>query len=376
MSQSISVNPQDFMRSVIKRIATGPEMSKTISREEARTAMKLILDGKADPVQAGVFLVALRMKRETDDENAGVLDALREATHFAIAPVDELVDIADPYDGFTRHLPASPFLPALLAACGLPAVSHGCFQMGPKFGVTHHQILAAAGIQVNLSPEQAAARIADAKIGWAYVDQSQFSPALNRLVDLRTLIVKRPCVSTLEKITGPVRARGKNILFIGYVHKGYERLLPLMARQAQYDFALVVRGVEGGVLLPLRGAVTCVVCGTDGTEGTENLDSSEIGIQSDIRAPQLPLLSSTEGTERTEGTEEESADFDASKIATLAAEAGIEALEGKSGVTHDSLVFTSAAVLRHAGRAHSLHEGAELARKALDSGQALARFRA
>ena len=36
-----------FMRSVIQRIATGPEMSKDISRDEARLAMDRVRDVKA-----------------------------------------------------------------------------------------------------------------------------------------------------------------------------------------------------------------------------------------------------------------------------------------------------------------------------------------
>ncbi|HSJ97106.1 MAG TPA: anthranilate phosphoribosyltransferase, partial [Myxococcota bacterium] len=108
------------MHSILKRIATGPELSKDISREEACAGMRAILDRRVDPVQAGIFLIALRMKRETDDENRGMLDAIREATLRATAAVDDVVDIADPYDGFVRTLPAAPFLPALLAACGIP----------------------------------------------------------------------------------------------------------------------------------------------------------------------------------------------------------------------------------------------------------------
>lgn len=65
------------MASYLKRIATGPEMSKDLTREEARDGMELVLRGAVDSVQAGVFLVALRMKRESDDENRSVLDALR-----------------------------------------------------------------------------------------------------------------------------------------------------------------------------------------------------------------------------------------------------------------------------------------------------------
>ena len=143
------------MDSILQRIATGPELSKDISREEAREGMRLVLEGAVDPVQAGVFLIALRMKRETDEENRGLLEAIREATGRATAPVDEVLDLGDPYDGYNRTLPAAPFLPPVLAACGVPTVSHGVQSMGPKYGVTHRQVLAAAGLPVDLSPRDA-----------------------------------------------------------------------------------------------------------------------------------------------------------------------------------------------------------------------------
>ena len=67
-----------IMRSIIQRIATGPHMSKDITTEEARAGMRAILEGDIDEVQAALFLIALRMKRETDDENIGVLDGIRD----------------------------------------------------------------------------------------------------------------------------------------------------------------------------------------------------------------------------------------------------------------------------------------------------------
>ena len=54
---------QENIKSVIQRIATGPELSKNISREEAKRTMTDILNGKIDPVQSAIFLIALRMKR-------------------------------------------------------------------------------------------------------------------------------------------------------------------------------------------------------------------------------------------------------------------------------------------------------------------------
>jgi anthranilate phosphoribosyltransferase len=353
------------MSSYIKRIATGPKMSKDLSLADARDGMELILAGEVDPVQAAIFLIALRMKRESDDENFGILEALRTHTHFGIANVDDLIDIADPYDGFLRHLPAGPFLPALLAACGVCAVSHGCMQLGPKFGLTHHQILAAAGINVNLMPDEAAACINDPQIGWAYVDQQHFSPALHGLTELRRLIVKRPCLATLEKFCGPVRTRGaygKNHLVVGYVHTAYEQLLPQLARHAGYASALVVRGIEGGVVPPLNAPSKLSGYNETGFDGFAKLSPREAGIESEMRNTSLPDTSDPAKT------------FDTKQIADAAAQAGLEALGGTSGPMRDSLVLTAAAILQHTGRADSLNTAVMIVHTALDSGNARVRF--
>ena len=137
------------MRQYLQKIATGPELSKDLSREEAKNAAAEILSGDADPVQAGIFLIALRMKRETMPENLGVLDSLLAYTHRAVSKTPEVLDLADPYDGFTRGMPAAPFLPTVLAACGVPTVSNGAESVGPKYGATHRKVLQAAGYRVH-----------------------------------------------------------------------------------------------------------------------------------------------------------------------------------------------------------------------------------
>ena len=71
--------------------------------------MRAVLAGQVDPVQAGVFLIALRMKRETDDEYRGVLDAIREATRRATAPVDDVVDLARSLRRVRSHAAGLPF---------------------------------------------------------------------------------------------------------------------------------------------------------------------------------------------------------------------------------------------------------------------------
>ncbi len=353
-----------LMRSLIQRIATGPEMSKDISRQEAREGMRLILEKKIDSVQAAVFLIALRMKRETDDENLGILDAIQDATKTVVAPVDNVIDIADPYDGFTRHLPASPFLPAVLAACGMPALCHGLESVGPKHGLTSRQVLRAAGINVDCCPEEAAERIGDPRIGWCYLDQKAFCPLLHDLVNLRTLIVKRPSISTIETMVAPVRGQRATHLVTGYVHRAYPRIYALLAKQAGFNSALIVRGSEGGVIPSLRQPSNCFGY-TENAESIEfSLDPNEIGIAHSFKAVPIPVeLVRIDGDEKTHP--------DTAAIAHAAAEKGLKALEGQSGAIRDSLVYAGATIMWRIGHWRSLQTAADDLRVVLNNGKAL-----
>jgi len=368
---AVSASPDsDLMRSIIRRIATGPELSKDISRDEARAGMSLVLEGKVGPVQAGVFLIALRMKRETDDENRGVLDAIREVTRTATAPVDEVVDIADPYDGYNRTLPASPFLPAVLAACGVPAVSHGVERMGPKYGATHRQVLRAAGAAVDLSVADAAARLGDPALGWAYVDQKDFCPKLHLLGELRSLIVKRPVVTTVEVLAGPIRGRRKTHLVTGFVHKAYPRIYALLARAAGFDSGLIVRGIEGGVVPSLRQTGTFFYYHDQSDDQSRDITPAEFGIEQSVRAAPIPEGLIASGEE----ADDVAAVFDAMAVAQAAAEAGMETLAGKAGAMRDALVCAGAVCLWHRKRFDTLKEAADAVRCVLDDGSALSRF--
>ena len=363
-------NDGALMRSIIQRIATGPEMSKDITRDEARRGMRLVLDGAVDPVQAAVFLIALRMKRETDDENLGLLDAVLETTEAVTAPADEIADLSDPYNGFNRSLPVSAFLPAVLAACGLPAVSHGVESVGPKYGATHHRVLAAAGAPVVLTPREVCARLADPGVGWAYCDQSVFNPKLHALTELRSLIVKRPALTTVEVMAGPVRGRRRTHVVTGYVHKLYPQVYARLARCAGFDSALIVRGVEGGIVPPLRQGAKVWAYHDGGEERETDVSPETLGIEQPVRA--VPLPEGVAGYRRK--SDDTGGEVDGVAISRAAARAGLGALEGAPGPARDSLVYAAALILRHAGRTPGLAGGAALARAVLDDGRARAHF--
>jgi anthranilate phosphoribosyltransferase len=363
--------PEQAMRAMIGRIATGPELSKPLSEAEARYGMRCILEHDADPVQAAIFLIALRMKRETPAENRGVLAAIRDATATVPVDVDDLVDLADPYNGYARTLPAAPFLPCVLSACGVPTLSHGVERLGPKFGATHHQVLAAAGVNVNLSVQAAAAQI-EGGAGWAYLDQAAFCPQLAALASLRERMVKRPVLTTVEVLARPLIARGRSHLLTGYVHKPYPPVYTMLARSVGYDSALLMRGTEGGVVPSLRQQGKAVRFRSTNEDEALDLAPEDFGIALDQRAPAIPdsVLATAREVELIDGP-----DFNVGALAAATAARGLAALGGECGPVRESLVYTGAVTLMHLNVGLSCAAAAEQVRHVLDTGEALRRFR-
>ena len=367
--ETLLENPEKTMISIIQRVATGPELSKSITYDEARAGMRLVLEGLADPVQAAVFLIGLRVKRETDDENKGILQGILDKTNTVVTDVDELVDVADPYNGYGRSLPSSPFLPVLLAESGVPAVSHGIETVAPKFGVTHSQVLQAAGVSVNLSGEVIWKQICDSDVGWAYVDQSTFCPSLYGMAQFRKRIVKRAAISTAEVLTGPIRGRKKTHLLTGYVHNAYPPIYTMLARHSGFSSTLLLRGTEGGVTPSLRKRDEFIRYWERGEDEVFEADPLEIDIEQDNRLVPIPqeLLPNKN---RDFGPDENN-----SEIAKLAAKEGLDALEGTRNATSDALLYSASLTLWHLGRYDSVQKAAVVVRKILSSGKVAERFR-
>ena len=337
----------------IKKVATGPHLSKDLSQDEARLAMTEILSGQADPVQAAIFFISLRIKTETHEENLGILEALQACTEQRNVDVDNLLMISDPFNGFNRHCPVSAFLPAVLAASGLATFSQGVKKMGPKFGITHSQVLAEAGINVDLSVNQACDRLNNTELAWTFIDQRMATPALFALQNLRTRMIKRPSLATLEKLTLPLKARGKTHLQIGFVHKAYPSVLAWLANQAGFDSALIIRGIEGGILPTLREPSNCFQTFT-GDAIEYSVDPDKFGIEQTTRGV-LPV----EGSEVT---------------AQQTVELGLAGLSGQTGPAYDSLVLGGAIALWHCGLQESQQQAADHVRQVIKSGRANAFF--
>jgi len=371
-STDYTVADAALMHSAIQRVATGPELSKNLSHEESRSVMHALLNGSADPVQAGVFLIGLRMKRETDDELRGVMDALQDRTEVHSADVAEVVAMADPYNGFNRTLQGSLLVLPVLAACGVNAYSHGVELGGPKFGVNHHTIIKAMGGDPLRSAADITQRLAEPDIGWGYLDQRLMCPALHSLNPLRTQIIKRPVLSTTEVLVSAIKGARKTHLVTGYVHKPYRDTYCMLARHVGFDSLLLVRGTEGGIIPSFRAAAHIVRYSEASAQEEIDIDLAPLELLREYRAEDipddLPLASGD--------TDPIGRKWDIDALSALCAERGRDALSGKQNALLDAAILGAALVLMHTGQQPNMRAACDKARTAVASGEALARLEA
>ena len=236
-------DPETRMKDYLQKIAAGPRLSKDLTEAEAEDALSLILDDKVSKVRAGVFLIAARMKVETLPENIGYWRALQSQVSPFTVHFDQLLQIADPFDGFHRTPYFGFYAIPVIAQLGLPVYGHSALPLPPKFGITYEDILQN---HYKVAEERQRSALLE-KYEFSYLNTSDTLPKLESLRSLRAEIVKRPMLATLEKILLPVKAR-KNILATSYFHRGYEIALTEIGKLSEYDKIIVGNGMEGTTL--------------------------------------------------------------------------------------------------------------------------------
>ena len=354
MKVSQNTDVQQVMREAIQDIAVGPDRGRDISTSSAKTAMAAILRGEIDEVQTAIFLIALRMKRESVDEFLGIYQALSDASHHVVANVDHVYCLADPFDGYLRNATMTPFIPAVLAANGMHLVMHGVDTVGPKHGVTAHKVYRLAGANPSV-PTDTAARVLD-ELGFCYVDQSQYVPSLYALKDLRHRIVKRTALTTLERMLMPIKGRVSTGLVLGYVHKAYPDIYARIAFAAGFEQVLLLKGVEGGLApalnKPLRRFQFEKTLPADVDAAKQVLDTP---FSSSATSAAMPMSQDEPMVEQ-------------------CLEAGLAALNGVPGLARDSLTLASAQIINAQDKSLSFDDAVEKVQRCLDNGSALERF--
>lgn len=231
-------------RAVIKAVGTGPRGSRALTFDEAREAAAGLLAGDVSPVQAGAFLIAMRIKGEAPAELAGITQALRDAAR-TVAPEPPaggrpIVACAGAFDGMSEAPHLSLAAAVLAAAAGARIVVHCGGRLGPKRGTTAADVLVALGGPLRPKPSESLAMLERSDV--ALVHAGAAIPGWDALAAIRDEIGLRGPLHTAEKLVDHL---GATRFVVGHTHSSYrERILGALALLGAQR-AVAVRGMEG-----------------------------------------------------------------------------------------------------------------------------------
>ncbi|MBT9385816.1 glycosyl transferase family protein [Pseudooceanicola sp. CBS1P-1] len=222
----------------VRTLARGPGRSRSLTRDEAREVMEVILSGRADPEAVGAILMLLRMKGEVPDEIAGFAEAARE-TLPQIAP--PALDWPSYAAGRTRGLPFFLLAARLVAGAGHPVLIHGwnsAAHMAEAASV--RDALPHAGITAATSVPHAGELLE--RQGIAYLPLEAFQPGLLELLRLREKFNLRSCVNTVLRVLNPAKAPAS---VQGVFHPPYRELQADAGKLLGQSALSVIKGGGG-----------------------------------------------------------------------------------------------------------------------------------
>lgn len=203
--------------------------------------MRQMLGRSASDVQIGALLLTQRVKGESVSEIDGFTQVIRDEFMTCIQPtVENLLDIACPYNGKTKTAQLSPVVALTLLAAGVPVVLHGGEGVPTKTGVTPGAVLLGLGIAADLEPASVKNMIE--QIGFGFLDIAQFAPSWHAFSQVRQQFGLRTVCNTIEKFFNPADAPFQ---ISGFFHVNYiERI---RASQTGTRNSWMIQGEEGSI---------------------------------------------------------------------------------------------------------------------------------
>lgn len=326
------------MIELLKEVGRGKRGARDLTYAEAQSAAEKIVSLEATPAQIGAFLVAERLKMENVDELAAFVSVCRARAFRTTA--HHGIDCAGPYDGRRKSFMATFAVAFVLASAGIPVTLHGTPPMPPKWGVTLHDMLIAAGISP-VDNRERVLRVAR-QTGVLYVDAECWCPPLGMLRPIREQLGLRTIFNTAEKLID--YAHSPYLVFGVFHNTVFDRLSRLLTRLG-YRRAIIVQGVEGSEDLFIdRPTRICLV------QNGETMLQSIVPQMYGLTPPPAPEIQA-DGREQL-------------RLAELA-------LRGEGHLAHvQQLLLNSAVRLYAAERAGSIEEGLRISQSLLESGLA------
>lgn len=315
------------------------ETGQDLSPDQMQQAIIWMLAGRADDVEIGRLLLALRAKGESVSEMLGAARGMRIMMTPIRTKQQNLLDTCGTGGDGSGTFNISTATAIVTAACGVATAKHGNRKITSATGSA--DVLACLGVAVE-ADRACVERCLD-EIGLCFCFAPMLHPAMKHVGQVR----RQLGVPTLFNYLGPLcNPAGATYQILGTGREDLQAKLAATLVQLPIQAAIVVRGTDGMDEVSL-GAETSVLHIQYGMTTQLYWDHRSFG---------LPKINNSDLL--VDGPE-----HSAQMIRGI--------LQGQHGPARDIVVANAAAGLWVAGKTHSLIDAAKQAQQAIDTGRAL-----
>ncbi|RMH02681.1 MAG: anthranilate phosphoribosyltransferase [Nitrospirae bacterium] len=329
-----------MIKSALAKIAEGISLSE----KEAEEVMLQIMHGKASEAQIAAYLMGLRLKGETVDEITGSVKAMRAMAHQIHVAAPLVVDTCGTGGDRANTFNISTTAAFVVAGAGITVAKHGNRSVSSRSGSA--DVLAALGVNIDLSPERVEECINEVGIGFLFAPL--YHGAMKHCAKPRADMGIRTLMNILGPLSNPANA---TIQILGVYEQSLTQKLAQVLIRLGTRHCFVIHGRDGLDEITLTGP-------TDVSEGKAGRVSNYHVTPEDFDLPRVPSKA-LEG-----GTPQENA-----RIVQ-------DILRGRRGAKRDIVAVNAAPAFVACGRVKTLKEGAQLAGDILDNGAAYEKLEA
>jgi anthranilate phosphoribosyltransferase len=307
--------------------------------DQAKDLLDLVLKGDVAEVQIAAFLAAMRMKKATAEEFAGLAQSMRDHAVKVNTKITNLVDTCGTGGAPLKTFNVSTAAALVAAGAGAYVAKHGNRGITSKCGSA--DVLEAMGVKVDCPPDVVAECIENAHIGFMFAPM--FHPAMKFVQPIRKSLDFRTAFNILGPLANPAGAQAQ------VMGVPQESLLDRIAETFK------ILGIKRAMIVHGSGldeisitSTTKVVEIKDKKKTSYEIHPKDFGISS-------PKMAELVGS---------NAEYNAGMIK--------EVLHGKNkGPARDMILLNSAAAIMVAGLAENLKDGFKKAGQSVDSGAAI-----
>jgi len=311
---------------------------RDLDADEMTAVMRTIMTGEATPAQIGGFLIGLRMKGETVDEIAAAARVMRELATGVQVTGPNVVDIVGTGGDATNTFNVSTASTFVVAAAGGTVAKHGNRSVSSKSGSA--DLLEAAGVNLDLTPEQVAQCINEIGVGFMFAPKHH--SAMKHAIGPRKEMGVRTIFNVLGPLTNPAGAPNQ---LLGVFSSELVEPLAEVLNKLGSNHVLVVNAEDGMDEISV-GAPTHVAELKEGLVSTYTITPEQFGVErADIK---LLVVNSAEES-----------------LAIINA-----VLENQPGPARDIVMLNAGAAIYAAGLAETLDAGIRKADTEIATGKA------